>query len=88
MEKTIESTVMSDLLAPVTDCFTSPVAQRVAALKLDPKIQARIDDLAGRCNEGALTDSERAEYEAYVEALDTVAILQAKARLRVSQAGS
>jgi len=36
--------------------------------------------LAGKCNEGALTEEERAEYESFVEAGDFIAILQAEAR--------
>ena len=43
-------------------------------------MQARIDELADRCSEGVLTDNERAEYEAYVDAIDVISILQAQAR--------
>jgi hypothetical protein len=55
----------------------------------DAIAQARIGKLARKCNEGALTVSERREYETYVYAIDFIAILQAKARavLKRSAAG-
>jgi hypothetical protein len=56
------------------------VAQQTAALRADPLTQARIDELATKCNEGALTEAEQREYEAYVEALEFIGLLQAKAR--------
>lgn len=79
---------MSDLLDQVTNCFTSPVATRIAALQLDAPTQERVDELARKCNEGELSDSERAEHEAYVEAMDTIALLQAKARARIAKQAS
>jgi len=36
--------------------------------------------LAGKCTEGALTEEERSEDEAYVRTGNLIAILQAKAR--------
>ena len=39
-----------------------------------------LDELAEKCNEGRLTAAEHEQYEAYVEAIGFVAILQAKAR--------
>ena len=68
------------LLDPVAACFTPEVAQRVAGLRVNPIVQARIDELAAKANEGQLTDSEEAEYDAYIEAADVISILQAKAR--------
>ena len=42
--------------------------------------QARIDELAEKCAEEQRTEAERQEYEAYVEAIDLIALLQDKAR--------
>ncbi len=47
---------------------------------LGPGVEARLDELAEKCNEGRLTAAEQEQYEAYVEAIDLVSILQAKAR--------
>lgn len=48
--------------------------------RFEAKAQAQIDQLARKCNEGRLTDDERREYETYVQTIDFLAILQAKAR--------
>jgi hypothetical protein len=74
------SRILDDLLEPVGQCLTLDVAARIAALRADPKTQSRLDALAEKNAEGTLTAKENAEYAAYVEALDVVAILQAVAR--------
>ena len=68
------------LLDPVTECFTPEVAVKIANLRADAQTQARIDELGRKANEGVLTEEEREEYVAYVDAIDFVSILQAKAR--------
>ena len=52
-----------------------------------PAVQARIDFLAERANEGVLTDDERAEYEAFVDAADFISIFQLKAQLQLNPHG-
>ena len=73
--------VLDRVLDPVADCLPPEVAQRIANLQLDPMVQARLDELAQKAKEGSLTSSERREYEEYVEGIDILGILQAKARL-------
>ena len=41
---------------------------------------SEIDELRRKANEGALTAEEAAEYKDFVEALDVISIIQAKAR--------
>jgi hypothetical protein len=65
---------------PVGRCLTSGVARRIVALRADPVLSARIQELADKANEGQLDSEERAEYEAYVRAIDLISILQSKAR--------
>ncbi|MGD9858357.1 MAG: hypothetical protein AB7U20_25735 [Planctomycetaceae bacterium] len=77
---------LSRLLDPLADCFSPEVARKVAELQADVAVQARIDELAARANEGQLTAAEDAEYDAYIRAMDVVAVLQKKAR-QLSQAG-
>jgi hypothetical protein len=72
--------VLAELLEPVGRLMPVEFARELAALKATPKIQARIDELADKCNEGELTEAERTEYDAYVDAIDVISILQAKAR--------
>jgi hypothetical protein len=54
MNSTIETTtqVMERLLSPVVDCLTPQTAERLVALRAAPDVQARIDHLAERANEG------------------------------------
>ena len=79
MSPTFE-TPLDRLLDPVAKCLTLEVAQRLAEVRPDPLTQARIDELASKANEGNLAPAEQAEYHGYVEAIDIVSILQAKAR--------
>ena len=50
------------------------------SLRAPSEEQDRIDELADKCNEGTLSDEERAEYENYVRAIHFLGIVQAKAR--------
>jgi hypothetical protein len=72
--------VLDKLVAPLGDCQTPESARRLLALKADPKLQARVDDLAGRHSRGMLTPEEQAEYGCYVSFRTFVAILKSKAR--------
>jgi hypothetical protein len=54
---------LARILDPVAQCFTPEVAKRVAELRADPAVQARIEELAEKCNEGTITPEEMAEYE-------------------------
>ena len=76
---------LAKILDPVAQCFTPEVAKRVAELRADPDVQARIEELAEKCNEGTMTPGEMAEYDAYIHAMDVVAMLQKKARTLIVQ---
>jgi hypothetical protein len=71
------------LLDPFADCLTPEVAAKVADLRADATVQARIDYLAGQANEGLLTPTEEDEYDSYLHAIDVIAVLQAKARAQL-----
>ena len=79
--------ILERVLDPVGQCLTPAVASRIAALRADPRLQRRLDELAEKNAEGNLTPGELTEYEAYVEALDLIAILQATARKVLRTAG-
>ena len=78
--KTLDAPVLDRLLDPLGRIFTPEVARKLVDYSFDAKAQARIDKLARKCNEGQLSDNERREYETYVQTIDFIAILQAKAR--------
>ena len=68
------------LLEPLTDVLTPEVASALLALRADAELQAHIDELRRKANEGTLTRAEDAEYKDFVEAVDVISIIQAKAR--------
>ena len=68
------------LLEPLTDVLTPEVAAALLELRADGELQAHIDELRQKANEGKLTRAEDAEYKDFVEAVDVISIIQAKAR--------
>jgi hypothetical protein len=72
--------VLDRVLEPVGRCLTPEAARKLAGLRADPVMQARVDDLADKATAGTLSADEQAEYEAYVSAATFLAVLQAKAR--------
>ena len=79
------ATILGRLLDPVASSLTPETAQQVVDFRADEQTQARIDELADRCNEGELTPEERREYDQYISAIDVVTVLQAKARSILEQ---
>jgi hypothetical protein len=72
--------VLERLVAPLGECLTPESARRLLALKADSTLQARLDYLADRHNQGSLTPEEQAEYGKYVSYGTFIAILKSKAR--------
>ena len=85
MNKSRNGRVLERLLEPVSSSLNEEAARKLIGLKVDRKAQARVDELARKCNEGELTAQERAEYERYVTVGNVIAILQAKARLLLAK---
>lgn len=71
-------------LDPLVDTFTPEMADRISKLKLAQPSDERLEMLREKANEGRLSDAEREEYEAFIEALDWLAILRLKARVRAT----
>ncbi len=69
------------LLEPLSRCLDFESARRVVDLQLDPLVHERVEWLAERANDGTLTHAERAEYEALINAADSISILKMKARI-------
>jgi hypothetical protein len=87
MPKTANGHVLERILEPVSSSLNDEAARKLIGLKADAKAQARVAELARKCNEGQLTAEERDEYETYVMAGEFVAILQAKARILLARRG-
>ena len=73
--------LLDQLLGSVGRTMTKDFARELVELRASPEIQARIDELAEKCNEGQLSAEERAEYEDFVQAIHLIGILQRKARM-------
>ena len=87
MIQTGATSVLEQLLDPVGRTMNLDFARELVELRAPPDVQARIDELAAKCNEGQLSAGERAEYESYVEAIHLIAILQRKARKVLANGG-
>ena len=70
------------LLDRLSKCIRGDGEKQLLDLRADSELQARIDQLAKRCDQGTLSPQERDEYETYVRFGNFIAILQAKARSR------
>jgi hypothetical protein len=74
------ATPLDGLFEPFSRCLDEESARRVAEFRVDAAVQARVDLLAERANDGVLSDEERTEYEAFINAADFISILKLKAR--------
>ena len=82
------TTTLDRLVEPVVRTLTPEVAKAIVELRADPALQARMDELAEKSNEGQLSADEREEYETSIRFGNFLAILQAKARLLLKRRGS
>jgi hypothetical protein len=80
METTTQNTIIDEMLEPFTEALTPEAAQSLSKLKAKPVVQARVDELAAKSNEGELTEAERKEYETYVQVGNIFALIKAKAK--------
>lgn len=74
------ATTIDRLVEPLVRTLTPEVARSLIQLRADPELQARMDELAEKSNEGRLTSDEREEYETSIRFANYLAIIQAKAR--------
>jgi len=73
-------TVLESYLGPLGECFTPEVARRIIDFRPDPRTEERLNALREKANEGLLSEAERLEYQEFVETLDFVGLLKARAR--------
>jgi len=77
--------MIGQVLEPAFRELPPEVARQMIDLKTDEQLQDRIETLAGKANDGELTDAERHECASYVKAGDILATLQAIARRSLQQ---
>jgi hypothetical protein len=73
------------LLDPITEALTPKMACFLLELRADSELEARIGELRQKANDGTLTLAEDAEYKDFVDAVDLISIMQAKARRFLAQ---
>jgi hypothetical protein len=83
----LASSYLDGYFEPVTAVFTPELAEKIVNLQPDPKVVARVTELAARSDDGTLTEDERAELESYVDAGDFISLLKAKARRYLAELG-
>ncbi|HXJ94434.1 MAG TPA: hypothetical protein VMT20_16430 [Terriglobia bacterium] len=88
MGHSIDATALDGLLDPLSRCLDTESARRVIEFRIDPEIQARVNVLAEQANNGVLTDEERTEFEAFINAADFISILKLKAQRQLNTSGS
>ncbi len=84
MAATIDMAAFDRGTDPILGFFNVEQARALLAYHGDEALRARIEELACKSTEEALTEEERAEYEGYVQANKFIATLQAKAKKLLS----
>ncbi|MGZ5434934.1 MAG: hypothetical protein ACXWID_10725 [Pyrinomonadaceae bacterium] len=84
MESALEISAFNRAIEPVMKLALPEKAKEVSEFRADPELQDRIERLARKSTEGALSDTEKAEYAGYVRANKFVAILKRQARTMIS----
>jgi hypothetical protein len=80
MQTELDTTAAERLLSPLAASFDQSALQSLVQYRADERAQERIDELAEKCNDGALTPAEEREYESLVQTATLLAILQAEAK--------
>ncbi len=80
------ATSLDNLLEPFSQCMDVQSALRVTEFQVDQRVQARVETLAEKANQGVLSEDEHAEYESLVNAADLISILKLKAKRRLKAA--
>lgn len=76
----LNTAVINDILAPLTDSLTKEAATALAEFKVSENVRLRVSELAQKANEGKLTEAEQSEYETHVHYANVLTVIKAKAR--------
>jgi len=84
MSAAINTNAFDRATEPVLGILSTDQVHKIVDYHADESLQARLEELAQKANEGELTEDERSEYEGYAQANKFVAVLQAQARRRLA----
>jgi hypothetical protein len=76
---------LGKILKPLGKGMSVELAHSLAAMRADPEVQARYDELANRASEGTLSEKEKEELESLVRANTLVGLLKAEAQILLNQ---
>lgn len=74
-----EPTLLERIVDPIGRVLTPEAARQILELRADGETQRRIDELAGKCNDGTLSPDERVEYQEFVSLFNILTLLQVRA---------
>jgi len=77
--------LLEELIDPVGRCLTPEVARRIVELRASPDLDARIQELGQKCNEGELSGEEQTDYETILRFIKFLSVLQSKARALLNE---
>ena len=80
MVTAIDNEAFDRVVDPIFRVLPTEHLRQLLEVGPGPELEARVEELAGKCNEGELTEGERAEYEAYVRASRFISLVRAQAR--------
>jgi hypothetical protein len=80
MSQTLSPSILDQVLGPVGNHMPLEFAQYLVDLRAAPDMQAKVDELAEKCNEGQLSPAERDEYDRYLQANFLIGALQRQAK--------
>jgi hypothetical protein len=83
-----ESAILSRVINPESGDWSKVAAESILKLSFPPSDTARMNELAGKARDGALSPEEQAETEGYMRAGRLVELLQSKARVSLKQAAA
>lgn len=84
MSAAINTNAFDRATEPVLGILSTDQVHKIVDYHADESLQARLEELAHKANEGELTEDEQSEYEGYAQANKFVAVLQAQARRRLA----
>jgi hypothetical protein len=66
MSHTLSPSILDRLLEPLGNTMALDYAKAAVEYRASPDVEARVDELPDKCNEGGPTDAERDEYDKYL----------------------
>jgi hypothetical protein len=76
----MSSMLLDQLLDPLAQSFSEQQARQILEWRLDGEACDRLARLREGANEGTLSEEDAIEYRRWVDDLDVIALIQAKAR--------